>query len=507
MSKDELPHLSGSTSIRDRTWIAVAVTTAFIILACSLSLPALSRVRTDTLRLVEEYEEAQAARVVLASLASLRHEMILHRLDGLGGSADDRSVVPLAFESVRDALAGSSRGSVAVDPSDPAHQAKEDDLVARIATELDEAETLWNNGDLPTLQLGRALDAAIEMAEEMEQEALLSQADLERQIQLLDTILLLLSASAFAMLIAGAFFVHASIVSPILQLSRGVARFGSGDYAHRLEVTGPVEIEQLATTFNRMADQVQASHEVLEERVEERTRAVLHASRFAGLGALAAGAAHEINTPLASIASCAEGLLRRIREGTAGREEQEEYLTIMSTEAYRVRDITQELLSLSRKDPPRTELIDLGNLTQRVRLMFQPRADRRGISLRLDEPEPKTVMSGNPAEIQQVLINLLANALDACIEGGEITVKVETRPGGEAVLEVADDGPGVEQSAITRIFDPFFTTKPVGEGTGLGLAVTSWIVDRHEGTIEVENRPTGGALFRVHFPARRGHDA
>jgi signal transduction histidine kinase len=247
-----------------------------------------------------------------------------------------------------------------------------------------------------------------------------------------------------------------------------------------------------------MAGELQGMRAELEQRVEQRTREFVRAARLAGLGTLAAGIAHEINNPLASIASCAEGLERKLRNGGTTPEQQRDYLQIIAKEAYRAHEITSRLLEFARSDPGSPVTFAFGDLMRGIDVLLESRLRGRALRLELGCDPDLPPIRGHPSECKQVVLNLLHNAIDASPRGGTIRLTCR-REGTEAVLEVEDQGPGIPPEQIDRIFDPFFTTKEPGKGTGLGLAIVHRIVEAHGGHIEAHNTG-GGALFRVRVP-------
>jgi nitrogen-specific signal transduction histidine kinase/FixJ family two-component response regulator len=240
---------------------------------------------------------------------------------------------------------------------------------------------------------------------------------------------------------------------------------------------------------------------------------------LSSLADFAAGLAHEINNPLAIIIEAAgwvEDLLEDEETSGANLEEMRRSLRQIATQAGRCKEITHNLLSFARRVPGRIYDVDLNELVREVAATFEKRAGSRrvAIALHLDEGLPRRRLS--PTAIQQLLVNLLNNALDALEsaslpdpslaggrgrEGGRIDVSTR-RDGGDVLLEVADDGPGIPEAVVRRIFDPFFTTKPVGKGTGLGLSICYGIAEDMGGSIAVESREGRGTTFRVRIPER-----
>jgi signal transduction histidine kinase len=233
-------------------------------------------------------------------------------------------------------------------------------------------------------------------------------------------------------------------------------------------------------------------------------RQMLLTERLTTAGRLAAGVAHELNNPLATIAGCAEALRGRLREPALsdlpGLEDFRHYLGLIEEEAYRCKDITGSLLGFVRDAGSRRAPTDLNALVVKTAelLSTQSRFGGRRFVTDLDPGLP--AVTANEGQMRQVFLGLAANALEAM--GSEGTLTIRSRSGrGEVEVEFADEGPGIPEDILGRIFDPFFTTKPPGQGTGLGLAIAQSIVTDHQGRIEVVSRPGAGSTFRVVLPA------
>jgi signal transduction histidine kinase/putative methionine-R-sulfoxide reductase with GAF domain len=232
-------------------------------------------------------------------------------------------------------------------------------------------------------------------------------------------------------------------------------------------------------------------------------RQMLLTERLTTAGRLAAGVAHELNNPLATIAGCAEALRGRLGEGQLagdpGADDFRHYLGLIEEEAYRCKEITGSLLGFVREPGSRRAPADVNGLvTKTVELLsHQSRvtAERFQTDLAPDLP-PITV---NEGQLRQVFLGLAANALDAMGPSG--LLRIRTRLGrGEVEIDFEDEGPGIPDEVLSRIFDPFFTTKPPGQGTGLGLAIAQSIVTDHGGRIEVTSHVGTGSIFRVVLP-------
>jgi two-component system NtrC family sensor kinase len=261
-------------------------------------------------------------------------------------------------------------------------------------------------------------------------------------------------------------------------------------------------------TLRLTAAALAASHLVV--LVEDVTRAkrmeqqMLLAERLTTAGRLAAGVAHELNNPLATIAGCAEALAERARSAKLDDVEEladlKTYLATIEEEAYRCKEITGTLLQFVREPGSRREPTDVNALVARsVELLaHQSRFAESLIVTELDPSLPEVTV--NEGQLRQVILGLGANALESMDGSGRLTVRTRL-VGEEAVIEIVDEGPGIAPEVLPRIFDPFFTTKPPGQGTGLGLAIAQGIIADHAGRIEVESKPGAGATFRVVVPA------
>ena len=252
----------------------------------------------------------------------------------------------------------------------------------------------------------------------------------------------------------------------------------------------------------------------LERLVEEKTRALLRArdrlhrdEKLVALGRLAANVAHEINNPLASIAGWAEAGREELN-GLPGPAAAEvgAALTTIEEQAFRCKEILKRLLGLARAgDLPRVEL-DLAQVVEEALQLVLPGADKRQVEVRDRVGGPGPQIVSEPGAIEQIVANLVENAIDAAAAGTTRPAWVEVRlEAGElaAAIVVTDSGQGIAPEVLPRVFDPFYTTKPVGRGTGLGLAISQSLVERLGGSISVENGPDGaGAVFRVELPRR-----
>lgn len=237
----------------------------------------------------------------------------------------------------------------------------------------------------------------------------------------------------------------------------------------------------------------------------EAIHAVGRAEKLAAVGRLAAGVVHEINNPLATISACAEALESRVEEGVFGDspdvEDLSEYLGLIHSEAFRCKTITTGLLDFSRVRTGNRHEIDLGEVIKSSAnlLIHQKRGDNIEFKLELDDELP--LVKADEGLIQQSIIALATNAIDAMPEGGTLTFKAfaEKR---RVVIEVKDTGHGIKQDDVSKIFEPFFTTKEVGKGTGLGLSVCYGIITDHGGRLNVRSTVGKGTTFTIYLPRK-----
>ncbi|MFN2491957.1 MAG: ATP-binding protein [Pyrinomonadaceae bacterium] len=240
----------------------------------------------------------------------------------------------------------------------------------------------------------------------------------------------------------------------------------------------------------------------------EANRAVARAEKLAAIGRLAAGVVHEINNPLATISACAEALESRARNDefrdSNALNDLREYLGLISSEAFRCKTITNGLLDFSRARATPHAPINLGDIISSAARLLSHQQRGEGIDFQIETPEDLPLVSGEAGQLQQAIIALATNAVDAMPTGG--ILKIASRGNGKNVIvEVTDTGVGIPAENIPKIFEPFFTTKEVGKGTGLGLAVCYGILTEHGGSLEVQSTVGVGTTFTISLPAINEH--
>jgi two-component system NtrC family sensor kinase len=295
---------------------------------------------------------------------------------------------------------------------------------------------------------------------------------------------------------------------PIRTLVEQARAIGSGELGVHARLSRRDELGELSVEMNRMADRLEAGRKLLADETAERLRALnqlRHADRLATVGKLASGVAHELGTPLNVVL----GRAKMIRTRADVPEDARRNAGIVEEQVERMSQIIRQLLDFSRSGSAEHRPLDLSEVARAVHTLLEPMAAKRGAALRLALPEHGPEVSGDPAELEQVLTNLVVNALQATGGPGQVTVRLGQRsvvpPDGRAALEhaaleVEDEGAGMPEHVKARIFEPFFTTKGVGEGTGLGLSVAYGMVRDHGGFMQVESEPGRGSRFSVFLP-------
>ena len=293
------------------------------------------------------------------------------------------------------------------------------------------------------------------------------------------------------------------ILQPLRILIHGSRRVAAGQFDYRIHLDTEDEMSELAEALNDMTARFQDIRDDLDRQVQQRTKQAVRSEQLASVGFLAAGVAHEINNPLASIAMCAESLESRVREILDKDDPQHavvsNYLRMVQNEAFRCKAITEKLLDFSRTGQANRQNTDIGQLVRGVIGMVGHLGKYQQKQIRFKRNEV-VIAPVNAQEIKQVVLNLLTNALDSLDDDGTVRIELCAR-GGMAELTFTDDGCGMEPDVLEHVFEPFFTRRRAGQGTGLGLSITYRIVADHGGDIQAESPGPGqGATFRVRLP-------
>jgi signal transduction histidine kinase len=234
------------------------------------------------------------------------------------------------------------------------------------------------------------------------------------------------------------------------------------------------------------------------DRAELEQRLV-QADKLSSIGLLAAGVAHEVNTPLAVISTYAQMLAKQMAEDSP---QKTLILDKIAKQTFRASEIVNSLLNFSRTSSTSFGDVSLNRVIQETLSLLEHQLQKSGVQIQSNLDNSLPPVHGNTGKLQQVFLNLFLNARDAMSGGGTLSVRTWRDNAGVRV-EVADSGQGIAPEHLQRIYDPFFTTKGAQKGTGLGLSVTYGIIQEHGGSIEVSNRPDGGACFRLELPVSR----
>lgn len=283
-------------------------------------------------------------------------------------------------------------------------------------------------------------------------------------------------------------------------LVRSMARIEAGDRSHRAALIGPREIRMLALGMNDMLDSIARSERELEDRRQTQIRLenqLYQSRKMAAIGQLAAGVAHELGTPLSVVSGQAQRLLRDRSLPSKVTNE----LGAIRDAVQRMENIVRQLLDYGRKNQLQTRRMSLDDVACSVVAQLQGQAAAKNVALIAEGPRPAPQFAFDRVRIEQALLNLVRNAVQAAPEEGRVQLEWFDEDC-QLGYRVLDDGPGVPQELLGRLFEPFFTTKPVDEGTGLGLAVAQAAARDHGGVISCDQSELGGAQFKMVFDKR-----
>jgi two-component system NtrC family sensor kinase len=306
------------------------------------------------------------------------------------------------------------------------------------------------------------------------------------------------------------------VSTPVSLLTQGMEKVAAGDLDYHLDITSKDEMGDLARAFNAMTYDLKKAKEelvewgnTLEKKVQEKTAAIhraqaqlIHSEKLASLGRMAAGVAHEINSPLTGIVTFGHLLLRRFPQGSQEYEDVE----IIIEQANRCSSIIKGLLGFARASAAEKALTNCNDVITHSLNIVRNKADFFNIKLITELDDSLARVKADPSQLQQVFMNMIMNAADAIDGKGTITVRTRNMKDNDSdfvEIEFHDTGPGISDENLEKIFEPFFTTKPVGKGTGLGLAVSHGIIQEHGGKIIVRTKTGEGTSFFIMLPAHK----
>jgi two-component system NtrC family sensor kinase len=298
---------------------------------------------------------------------------------------------------------------------------------------------------------------------------------------------------------------------PVKELAQATKKVAEGDLGHTIPSKSDDEIGELASAFNHMILDLKVADEklvdwgkTLEQKVKQRTEELrktqnqlIQSEKVASLGKLAAGVAHEINSPLTGILTYSS-LLHKAKKDE---DPEKEDLEVIVNETNRCKKIVKGLLDFARQTEPQKALADVNEVIEKSLDLISHQANLLNIKIEKDiSPHLPKIMI-DAGQIQQVSINILLNAIEAMPEGGSLSISsgIEEEM---IAIRFTDSGIGIPEENLSKVFDPFFTTKKIGKGTGLGLSVSYGIIDKHQGKLEVESRVGKGTTFIAKLPLK-----
>ncbi len=306
--------------------------------------------------------------------------------------------------------------------------------------------------------------------------------------------LLALVALALALGLLASWIIARGLSRPIRELTGAMAVVGSGRLDHPIAVSSRDEIGELAAAFARMTANLRRNVAQLEQAQAQ----LVQSEKLASIGEMAAAVAHGLRNPLASLRAAAQ-LVRRHPEAPSARE----HLDAIISEVDRLDRRISHLLSFSRPAPFHPMPERLPRLVEGLLPAFAEPVRERGVDLEVDLPPTLPEVRVDPMQLEQALVELVSNALDAMPRGGRLRIGARASNGvnapAEVAIEVSDTGGGIPEHLLGSVCEPFFTTRQ--EGTGLGLAIAKRYVEQNGGRLEIESRPGSGTTIRVRLPA------
>lgn len=335
----------------------------------------------------------------------------------------------------------------------------------------------------------------------------------ERSRYLHHSLLREMIAGGFVVLFGGLAIVlwgFVSIGKPLQRLEQRIEQIGEGDLSNQLDARGHDELASLARGINTMCRRLTASYQRERRATEQRIAAIeqmRHTERLTTIGRLASGIAHELGTPLNVVTGRAD----MIGEGGLSSTQVREYARTIASQGSRMAGIIRSLLNFARQRHPQRAPTPVVNVIRQTIDLVASLGYKGDVRIDAGDEALSLEPEMDAGQMQQVLINLVENGLQAVPDGGEVVISVQavdatppagsqTPPGRFVRIDVRDTGKGIAQEHLTELFDPFFTTKDVGEGTGLGLSIVHGIVSEHGGWIDVSSKVGEGSCFSVYLP-------
>ncbi len=317
--------------------------------------------------------------------------------------------------------------------------------------------------------------------------------------------------------IASVLFFSVTVHRPVRRLREGTRRITAGQFDYQIAMAAKDEIGELARAFNEMTNSLRKAEQekkvwsqILEKRVEEKTeelkeihQQILQIEKMASLGKLSATVAHELNNPLAGILNYLKLFEKRLKkiEPSPVLQATLDDLELIIGEVKRCGNIVKNLLLFSKRQAAEFALVPVAEFVDRAVRLMQHHFKICYVNFKSEISNPEATLYCDESQIQQALVALFVNAVEAMPAGGDLKLTVTSTAGGGIRMDIADTGSGIAAEDIPHLFEPFFSTKKNGKGVGLGLAVVYGILERHEGTVSVQSQPGKGTVFTLSFPA------
>jgi len=325
-------------------------------------------------------------------------------------------------------------------------------------------------------------------------------------------------------------FLSQTVIRPVRKLIAGTQEISSGNLDHTILISSKDEIGRLAESFNEMTQSLRRAEwqnkqwsQTLEQRVSEKTdelkkihEQIVQIEKMASLGKLSATVAHELNNPLEGVLTYAKLIARRMRRmeiESPQLKETIEDIELIMRETERCGNIVKNLLLFSKKQVVEFGLVSVRQIVEKAERLMKHHFDISNVQFTANYPADEVLLLCDENQIQQALVALFVNAVEAMPDGGTLTVSVSDNAlSGKITIEVQDTGVGIPEEDVGHVFEPFFSTKRNEQGVGLGLSVVYGIIDRHGGKIVIQSHVGKGTTFRIDFPrttgdAERGNDS
>jgi two-component system NtrC family sensor kinase len=326
--------------------------------------------------------------------------------------------------------------------------------------------------------------------------------------------------TAIVMITSG-LYLFATVHGPVKRLREGTRQISMGNLDFRIPLASKDEIGALARAFNEMTQSLQKAEQenrlwsqTLEKRVEEKTAElkqihgqILQIEKMASLGKLSATVAHELNNPLAGILNYTKLISRRLKkaEATPATASILDDLALIIDEVQRCGNIVKNLLMFSKRQLGEFGTVPVATIVDKAVRLMQHHFKISNVSFHSEIADPDATLLCDEHQIEQALVALFVNAVEAMPHGGDLKLTVGKDASGGIRMEIADTGAGIAAEDLPHLFEPFFTTKKEGKGVGLGLSVVYGILERHEGTVSVQSEPGRGTNLTLTFPPAAMH--